>query len=67
MRDFTLQYFKFLCIEFQKNGYEFLTFNGYCLVNLSKKFLIMRHDVDKKDICALKMAALRNSLGIKST
>ncbi|MFX0135577.1 MAG: hypothetical protein ACFFDN_18170 [Candidatus Hodarchaeota archaeon] len=67
MRDFTLQYFKSVCNEFKKNGYEFLTFYDYCLGNLSKKFLIMRHDVDRHVIHALKMAEIENSLGVKST
>lgn len=67
MRDFTLQIFKFLYLEFRKQRYKFITFSDYCLNNRPEKLVIIRHDVDKKEISALKIAKLENSFGVKSS
>jgi len=67
MKDFTFKTFQFLFSAFQKQGYKFITFKDYCLSNIPTKFIIMRHDVDRKADFALTMAKLENLLGIKSS
>lgn len=66
MRDFILRIFKFLYLEFQRQGYKFITFSDYCLNNRPEKLVIIRHDVDRKAGYALKIAKLENSLGTQS-
>jgi hypothetical protein len=35
--------------------------------NKSEQFCLVRHDVDRKPLNALKMAEIENKLGVKST
>jgi hypothetical protein len=67
MRDFILQTFKFLCTEFQKRGYRFITFADYCGDNIPEKFVIVRHDVDRNPENALKMAIFESRLKIRAS
>ena len=68
MKDFSLAAYKLLLITFQEKGYVFLTYEQYCADNnLPERFVILRHDVDRKASNALKMASLENTLGIKGS
>jgi hypothetical protein len=66
--DFTIAKYRELCATIEESKYSALTFNQYfSLKNIPEKFIILRHDVDRKPEKALKMAELENSLGIIST
>ena len=67
--DFTLDKYRELCSALLVNHYVTLTFSEY-LENgnkLSNNFVIIRHDIDRKPLNALRMAKLENKLGIRST
>jgi hypothetical protein len=67
VRDFTLAAFKMLCKELQNHGYVFITFEDYCNNKRHDRYVIMRHDVDRKAFSALNMAKLEHSLGITAS
>jgi len=67
MKDFLLSTFISLCNLFKEREYKFIPFLDYCQGNAPKKFIIMRHDVDRGAGFALIMAKLENSLSIKSS
>jgi len=68
MRDFTLDIYKLLLNELQESDYHFYSFEGYLKIeNHADKFLILRHDVDKKPGNALYMAAIERSMNIKAS
>jgi hypothetical protein len=67
LRDFTLSVFKSLCLNLKKSGYEFITFSEYCKGKQEKKFVIMRHDVDKSWRRALRMAEIEADNKIRAT
>jgi len=67
MRDFTFEKYEKLCLVLLKSGYLPLTVSSY--LNTEKKIdkiVILRHDVDRKPLNALKMAELENKLGIQA-
>ena len=66
-RDFTFSVYKKLCKALQNNGYLPITVNDFIKTNNIQKKIIMRHDVDRKPIQALKMAQIENHLGFTST
>ena len=68
MRDFTLMaYSNYLC-ALKNNGVQFLRFDEFMkLDNKPEAFCLIRHDVDRKPLRALKMAKLEKELGVKST
>lgn len=67
--DFTLKKYKELLQSLQKANFEFLTFEEYCERKQLKdnKWVILRHDIDKKAKNALQIAKIEHSLGIKAT
>jgi hypothetical protein len=68
MRDFTLQALKKLLSDIAKSKYKIITFEDYIQNKGSKeKNIILRHDVDKKPLRALRTAEMENELGIKGT
>lgn len=67
MRDFTLKAYRSLLETFQRNGYQFQTFEEMMTCPADGKSVVMRHDVDEKAWNALKMAQLENELGIHAT
>ena len=68
MKDFTLKTFESLCRGIQKQGYRFITFSNYMLKNnIPKRFVILRHDVDRKPENALNIARLENKSKIRAT
>jgi len=67
MRDFTLQTYKMLCLELKKHEYKFITFGDYCSDAVPRKFVILRHDVDRSPERALTMAGCEKELNILSS
>ena len=65
--DFTLATYRRLLTALKENGYEFITFEKYCSGERSEKFIILRHDVDKKPAKSLALAQIEASLGIHAT
>ena len=68
MLDFTLEKYRKLSQSFIQNDYKILTFKSY-LKNKDRfeSSVILRHDIDRKPLNALRFAKLENDLGIKST
>lgn len=67
MLDFTLKKYSQLCTSLKQNGYRIITMREYFERNPSGRFVILRHDVDRKIKNALKMAELEHALGVKAT
>ena len=65
--DFTPSTYRRLLTALKENGYEFITFEKYCSGERSEKFIILRHDVDKKPAKSLALAQIEASLGIHAT
>lgn len=65
--DFTPSTYRRLLTALKENGYEFFTFEEYCSGEKSDKFIILRHDVDKKPAKSLALAQIEASLGIHAT
>lgn len=65
--DFTLNKYTDLLRCFQKHGYQFVTFENYCQGIDDGRFVILRHDVDKKAENSLVTAKLEASFGIKAS
>ena len=66
--DFTIAKYRDLCETIEQSKYTTLTFNQYfSLKDIPGKFIILRHDVDRKPENALKMAELENGFGITAT
>ena len=72
-RDFTLDKYKELCYTLQTNGYTPLTVRDFLngktanSSNPEERIVILRHDVDRKIMNAIRMAKLEHELGIRST
>ncbi len=67
-KDFTLDIYKKLIQSFKNRGYEILTYEDYLKNEKNhKRFVILRHDIDKLPNNALRMAELENELNVKST
>ncbi len=66
--DFTVAKYQELCETIVESEYTTLTFSRYfSSKTVPEKFIILRHDVDRKPENALEMAELENDLGITST
>ena len=66
--DFTFVKYKELCETIVESKYATLTFTHYfSLKNIPEKFIILRHDVDRRPENALEMAKIENNSGITST
>jgi len=66
--DFTVAKYQELCETIVESEYATLTFTRYfSSKTVPEKFIILRHDVDRKPENALEMAELENDLGITST
>lgn len=65
--DFTLKIYKKLLIGLQNSDYQFISFREYCDCKPFGKFIILRHDIDKKPNHALRIAELENKLDIRSS
>jgi len=69
MRDFTFDIYKKMLQEFLDFGYKFITVEEYFTkdINLDKKYVLMRHDVDRKPLNSLAMAKLESELSVRAT
>ena len=69
MRDFTLDIYKELLQKFLKSGYQFITVEKYFTqkIESEQKYILMRHDVDRKPENSLAMAEIENILGVEAT
>ena len=69
VRDFTLKIYERLCLNLKKSGFRPIGVGDYLAnsANMGEKVAIIRHDVDRLPLQALKMAEIENDLGIKST
>lgn len=68
--DFTLRIYRKLLCALQQNGYNFLTFEQYCMLLPSQRperFVILRHDVDLKAKNSLATAQMEHELGISAS
>jgi len=66
MMDFILLVYKELINVLDSHGYSFQPF-GFFLENPASNVVILRHDVDKLPVNALKMAMLEHDLGVKAS
>lgn len=67
MRDFTPQALELLFVTLKKDGCQFITFSDYLSGDITQKFVIIRHDIDRKYYRALRIAKMENDLGIKAS
>lgn len=67
MTDFTLIAYQKLIIALKNAGYGFYTFEDWCDGKAKGKYVILRHDIDKKPKNALAFAKLEFELGISAT
>ena len=75
MRDFTLRTYQVLLKSIEKSGGECITFEQYCAIRqgldgakaLPERFVILRHDVDKKPWNSVRMAELEAQMGVKAS
>ena len=72
MRDFTLRTYKRLLEALEAADYTFLTFEHYCTLRQSAKplperFVVLRHDVDKRPAYAVQMAELEAKMNIRAS
>jgi hypothetical protein len=68
--DFTLNKYSSLIEVFKKAGYRFVTFQNYCVYGNElndDRFVILRHDVDKKAPNALKIAQMDAASSVRSS
>ena len=65
--DFTLKKYHELLVTLQNKGYSTITFEDYLQQERPARFVILRHDVDKKPKNSLATARLEASLGIKAS
>jgi len=68
MRDYTYKIYDKLIENLLSNGYEFITFEEYCSLQiLPAKFVILRHDVDRLPWNAVVMAKIETSKKIRAS
>ena len=67
MKDFSLDIYRELLESLQKAGYELISYAEYCKGRRPEKFVILRHDVDKKPENSLRTAQIEHSIGARAT
>lgn len=67
MVDYSFKKYIELCKTITDSDYEVLTMQEYFSNKNSKKFILLRHDIDHTIIPGLDMAKMENEMGIKST
>ena len=72
MRDFSLDIYRELLETLQKQGYQLVSYGDYLRdyksrTHDTKKYVILRHDVDAKPENSLKTAQIEKSLGAKAS
>ena len=64
--DFTFKFFNQLILSLKKKSYNFLTFKEFITVP-AERSVILRHDVDRLPLNALKIAELEERSGVKGS
>ena len=67
MRDFSLDIYRELLETLQAKGYELISYSDYLKGKRSKRFVILRHDVDARPENSLQTAQIEHALGAKAT
>ncbi|MDD5570382.1 MAG: hypothetical protein PHD97_04410 [Bacteroidales bacterium] len=69
MKDFTFVKYKQLIKTIQEHNYQLMSYEEYAgnSFGINDKIVIVRHDVDRSPINALKTAEIENKLGLKCT
>lgn len=67
MRDFTLDSYRLLLEQLQAHGYELIRYEQYCEGYRPERFVILRHDVDKKPANSLLTAQIEHSIGAQAS
>jgi len=68
MKDFTFNMYDELCKTIASSKYETITFEEFFKTkNTLENFIILRHDVDKWPVNALKLAMIESKYNIKTT
>lgn len=71
MRDFTLHIYRQLLQTIAAAGYSYLTFEQYCELSrdnhLPERYVILRHDVDKRPHFSLRTAQIEAAEGAKAS
>ena len=67
MLDFTLETYKELLLVLRSENYSFLTFEKYIKAQDTGKLVVLRHDVDRAPLNAVKMAQLEKGMDISAS
>ena len=67
MKDFSLDIYRELLESLQKAGYELISYAEYCKGARPAKFVILRHDVDRKPENSVRTAQIEHALGARAT
>ena len=67
MKDFSLDIYRELLETLQKAGYELISYAEYCKGMRPERFVILRHDVDKKPENSVRTAQIEHSIGARAT
>ncbi|BAI60839.1 conserved hypothetical protein [Methanocella paludicola SANAE] len=66
--DFTQEKYEDICEAIVRSGYATITFQDYLQAEeLPRRFIIVRHDIDRNPRNALDIAAMEHAYGIKAT
>lgn len=65
--DFTQATYFQLLLRLKESSYAFITYSDYCAGNRPERFVILRHDVDRKPKNSLEIAKIENNIGAKAT
>ena len=65
--DFTSLKYSELVLALKDAGYEFVTYAEYCEGKRAEKLVVMRHDVDKRVLCAMNMAREERRMKVKAS
>ena len=65
--DFTLLKYSELVLALKDAGYEFVTYAEYCEGKRAERLVVMRHDVDKRVLCAMNMAREERRMNVKAS
>ena len=65
--DFTLLKYSELVLALKDAGYEFVTYAEYAEGRRAERLVVMRHDVDKRVLCAMNMAREERRMNVKAS
>ena len=65
--DFTSLKYSELVLALKDAGYEFVTYAEYCEGKRAERLVVMRHDVDKRVLCAMNMAREERRMNVKAS